>query len=69
NYWTLFAKTGDPNGGDNVQWPRFSAETPIWLNLNHTVTAEQVTRQAQYDIFNERTEALVAEMKGMKVTS
>ena len=23
-YWTNFAKTGDPNGGGALEWPRFT---------------------------------------------
>jgi para-nitrobenzyl esterase len=33
SYWTNFAKTGDPNGGDLAKWPRFSAKSNQRVNL------------------------------------
>jgi para-nitrobenzyl esterase len=31
--WTRFAKTGDPNGGMNVTWPKYSRETRQYLDI------------------------------------
>ena len=33
-YWTNFAKTGDPNGEGLVQWDQLSANDPKHLELN-----------------------------------
>jgi para-nitrobenzyl esterase len=33
SYWANFAKTGDPNGPDLPQWPRFTASKPSVLKL------------------------------------
>jgi para-nitrobenzyl esterase len=38
-YWTNFAKTGDPNGGDLPRWPRFDATDHAYLDLNAAGTA------------------------------
>lgn len=65
-YWTQFAKSGDPNDGTQVEWPRFSSDDQQWLRLNHTIVAEPVTRLAQYEIFNGRTARLVEEMKALR---
>ena len=32
-YWTTFAKTGDPNGAGLPKWPRYTAEKDILLNF------------------------------------
>ncbi len=31
--WTRFAKTGDPNGGMNVTWPRYTRESGRYLDI------------------------------------
>jgi para-nitrobenzyl esterase len=36
-YWTRFAATGDPNGGDAPQWPAYDAATDLHLQLGDTV--------------------------------
>jgi len=36
--WVRFAKTGDPNGGMNVTWPKYSREKAQYLNINDTPT-------------------------------
>jgi para-nitrobenzyl esterase len=32
-YWATFAKTGDPNGGEQLAWPMFSEETSTRINF------------------------------------
>jgi para-nitrobenzyl esterase len=31
--WTRFAKTGDPNGGMNLTWPRYTRDRPQYLDI------------------------------------
>ena len=33
--WTRFAKTGDPNGGMNVTWPKYTRETGQYLDIGN----------------------------------
>jgi len=33
-YWTRFAKTGDPNGGDDPEWPELTSDNNVRLNLS-----------------------------------
>jgi para-nitrobenzyl esterase len=32
-YWTRFAKTGDPNGGSALEWPKFDSAADRRMNL------------------------------------
>ena len=38
--WTRFAKTGDPNGGMNVTWPKYTREQGQYLDINDTLTVK-----------------------------
>ncbi|MEM9652660.1 MAG: carboxylesterase family protein [Actinomycetota bacterium] len=64
-YWSDFAKTGDPNGNGRPRFPGFDPGDPRWLRLDHTITAEPVARRTQYEIFNARTDRLVADMTAL----
>jgi para-nitrobenzyl esterase len=39
NYWTNFARTGDPNGPGLPTWPRFNASPDSYLKLNANSSA------------------------------
>lgn len=47
NYWTNFAKTGDPNGPGLPLWPRFDKGGTI-LHLDSEITTGPDTTQARY---------------------
>ena len=34
DYWTNFAKYGNPNGKDEVTWTAYTAEKPEFMNLD-----------------------------------
>jgi para-nitrobenzyl esterase len=40
-YWTRFAATGDPNGGSDLQWPKFTATSNE--RMQFTLTPSVVT--------------------------
>ncbi len=48
DYWTNFAKTGDPNGAGLPQWPRFDKDGMI-LHLDSETTAGPDTTHARYE--------------------
>ena len=37
-YWTNFAKTGDPNGGDLLAWPRLTGPEDVRINFGSDFT-------------------------------
>ena len=48
-YWTNFAKTGDPNGGNLVKWPKYNDESHPLIHLNSTVTSSADTLRPRYE--------------------
>jgi len=54
-YWTNFAKTGDPNGGDLPKWPAYNQATG-WqvMHLTPTPEARPDTLRARYEFLNEQ---------------
>jgi para-nitrobenzyl esterase len=40
--WTRFAKTGDPNGGMNVTWPRYTREGSLYLDIGDIPTVKNI---------------------------
>jgi len=48
DYWTNFAKTGDPNGEGLAHWPRYDKNGEI-LHLDKTVSSSKDEARAQYE--------------------
>jgi para-nitrobenzyl esterase len=48
NYWTNFAKTGDPNGPGLPEWPKYGADNQI-LHLDSTITSGPSTVEPRYE--------------------
>jgi para-nitrobenzyl esterase len=48
DYWTNFARTGDPNGGRLPAWPRYDKEGEV-LHLDSDTTAAPDTTRARYE--------------------
>lgn len=46
-YWTNFAKTGDPNGGSHPRWPEFDPSARVYLDFTDSgpVAREGLRRQ------------------------
>lgn len=48
DYWTNFARSGNPNGVGLPDWPRFDQAHEV-LHLDHPVTAAPDTTQERYE--------------------
>ncbi len=55
DYWTNFAKTGDPNGGDLPRWPAYNAADG-WqvMHLTPTPEASPDTHRARYEFLEQQ---------------
>ena len=53
-YWTNFAKTGDPNGGKLVKWPKFDAARRAYVDFTDAgPEAKEGLRRQVCDLFIE----------------
>lgn len=50
-YWVRFAATGDPNGGDDPEWPRFEPASRRFLRLDTPISVESEDRPATCDFW------------------
>ncbi|MEG9434404.1 carboxylesterase/lipase family protein [Terriglobus sp. ADX1] len=48
DYWTNFAKTGDPNGAGLPKWPRYDKEKAV-IHLDSTITAGPDATRAEFE--------------------
>lgn len=63
-YWTQFAKTGDPNGGNRPQWEGFDPAEPGWMVLGtDEVGYRPVAREGKYGLLNGRLHRQMAAME------
>ena len=51
-YWTRFATTGDPNGGDAPAWPEVDAETDAYLEIAAPPLASSDLRDEYCDFWD-----------------
>jgi para-nitrobenzyl esterase len=50
-YWTRFAAAGDPNGGSDLMWPKFSATNDQRMQFTLTPSVVQDFRKAECDFW------------------
>ncbi len=67
DYWTNFAKTGNPNGHGLPEWSKFSAEEPRWMVLGKKIGPETIDRADKYDILDRRLLRLIEEMRASRL--
>ena len=61
-YWTNFAKTGDPNGGSLVKWPKFDPTARAYLDFTDSgPVAKEGLRRKVCDLSIENQKRLTAQ--------
>ncbi|MBY9067932.1 carboxylesterase family protein [Hyphomonas sp. WL0036] len=63
-YWTNFARTGDPNGTGVPEWPSYSLDRDVWLDLNHSIRVIEGLRARKLDILEETLLQRITQMSG-----
>lgn len=63
-YWTNFARTGDPNGTGVPEWPAYSLDRDVWLDLNHSIRVIEGLRARKLDILEETLLERIERMAG-----
>jgi para-nitrobenzyl esterase len=51
-YWTRMARTGNPNGGDDPQWPAATAENDSYLEIGAATAAMKGPAAAKCDFWD-----------------
>jgi len=67
NYWTQFAKTGNPNKENQPKWERFNPAQPQWMILGtKKVGMESVEREKKYQLMMARMKRHIQAMKALR---
>ena len=67
DYWTQFAKTGNPNGKGHPEWEIFDPAQARWMQLGTaSIGMTEIEREEKYRIINERTLRHIMAMKGLR---
>ena len=51
-YWTRMARSGNPNGGGDPEWPAFSPTNDVYLEINATTSAKKGSTSANCDFWD-----------------
>lgn len=66
DYWTQFAKTGNPNVSTHPEWPRFDFKDQRYMELGARTGEAPVEREVKYDILDRRLLRQIEKMKELR---
>lgn len=65
-YWTTFAKTGNPNNENCPDWNAFDPNNPQWMILDtNKLEMANIDRETKYQLLNKRTLRQIEAMKSL----
>ncbi len=64
DYWTNFAKTGNPNGGGQPEWPELGPGEDLWLELGPEIRPIRALRSQKLDILERSMLLRIAKVAG-----
>ena len=68
NYWTQFAKTGNPNGNEQKEWTTFNPAQPQWMILGtKKIGMESINREQKYMLLMAKMNRQIQAMKNLRV--
>ena len=65
-YWINFAKTGNPNGAGQPEWPEYQPESDLTLELGNEIDARQGMNKETLDFLEERGKVRRLEFESSK---
>jgi len=66
DYWTQFAKTGNPNTSPRPEWPQLSADSPEYMVLKGSCGKAPVERFDKYELMNKRLLRQIEQLKALR---
>jgi len=66
DYWTQFAKTGNPNISPHPKWPLFDFEDQRYMELGAQTGEAPIARAAKYDILDRHLMRQIEKMKELR---
>jgi len=66
DYWTQFAKTGNPNVSPHPGWPLFDFEDQKYMELGARIGEAPIARAAKYDILDRHLLRQIEKMKELR---
>lgn len=66
DYWTQFAKTGNPNIAPHPEWPMFDLDNQMWMELGDRVEGAIIERAAKYDVLDKRLLGQIEKMEELR---
>jgi para-nitrobenzyl esterase len=67
DYWTQFARNGNPNCQPHPLWPAFTVEDQLQMEFGQQIGAKAVERVAKYDLLDRRRLRQIELLKKMKL--
>lgn len=66
DYWTQFAKTGNPNVAPHPVWPLFDLDDKMWMQIGDNVENTKIQKEDKYKILIKRLLGQIEKMENLR---